>query len=85
MNTINMPGFTAEASICPTSRHYQQMSQAPALAGGAVRPAVFVDHDCYTRCRSTCSGRHCYDLFGAARGACLRECTQDCLEACTRS
>jgi hypothetical protein len=84
MSTINMPGFTAEASLYPTSRHYQ-MAQAPAQAGGAVRPAGFVDHDCYTSCNSFC-GPDCKAFprkSGGDLGRCLRVCRQDCLRDCT--
>ena len=78
--TMHMPGFTAEASVYRTSRHYQ-MTNAPAQAGGAIRPARFVDDRCYTACRSTCD---CSDLTGATRGACHRACSRECLEDCTR-
>ena len=81
MSTINMPGFTAEASLYPTSRHYQ-MAQAPAQAGGAVRPAGFVDPGCYARCHYWC-GPDCRGLSGADLGRCLRLCRQDCLRDCT--
>lgn len=78
MNTVNMPGFTAEASLDRTSR-YHQMAQEPS-GGGAIRPASFLDRRCYTRCRTTC---RCGGLTGGNLGACLRECNADCLQVCT--
>jgi hypothetical protein len=78
MNAINMPGFTAETSVYQTSRHYR-MTEASALGGGAIRPSL-LDRRCYTACKSTC---YCLDLFGSARGACFRQCNQECAEDCT--
>jgi hypothetical protein len=75
---MNIPGFTADASLHPARRLYQ-MVQVPAQAGGIVRPAYF-DNACYIGCRDTCS---CLDLQGAARGACFRACHTDCLADCT--
>ena len=36
MNTINMPGFTAEASLSGASEHYHMPGSSTARAGGGV-------------------------------------------------
>jgi hypothetical protein len=84
---MNMPRFTAEASLYTASRHYQ-MAQAPAQAGGAVRPAI-VDLNCYNECHisctSDCFGDHGFPSFhGNALGACLRACIRECRQACAQ-
>ena len=38
MNTINMPGFTAESSLYNSNVHYQSASEAT-FYGGVVQPA----------------------------------------------
>lgn len=43
MNTMNMPGFTAEASLCKTSGHYQTSRQAinlPTRMNGTIHLAA---------------------------------------------
>lgn len=40
-----------------------------------------IDEECYRRCRETCG---CDDLVGTAKGSCLRQCNEDCRNACAR-
>jgi hypothetical protein len=78
---MNMPGFTAQASLLQTSKSYYSSNRS-ASTTGAVYPA-FCSWPCYSNCRATCTTA-CLDgsLFGAAKGACLRECAADCREGC---
>jgi len=55
MNTINIPGFTAEAALCRTSTHYR-MRVAATQANGAVQPAFLI---CFPVCRFTHWGYFC--------------------------
>ena len=80
MSTTRMPGFTAEASVYRTAGHYR-MTESPAQASGAIRPATFLDRRCYAACRGTCD---CSGLSGSDFGRCLRECNWECREVCTR-
>jgi hypothetical protein len=70
---MNMPAFTAQASLYSSSNRYRPGS-LHRVCDNRVHPA-----DCYSDCRSTC---YCSDLVGNARGACWRACNQDCHEAC---
>jgi hypothetical protein len=79
MRTMSMPGFTAEASVYRTSRHYL-ITQVPARAGGAIHPASFVDPSCYVDCHLTCD---CSGQTGANLGACILKCNADCRRECT--
>jgi len=85
---MSFPGFTAEVSLYASPRHYQSAStlgQAqhalnPAVALALVQPAV-CDPQCRTVCKSTCIP-DCADLFGSAKGACLRGCETICSLDC---
>jgi hypothetical protein len=77
---MSMPGFTAEATLYETRNRYHIAADYQRIAQVVVYPAYYLDQQCYVGCRSTCD---CSDLFGAARGACLRACRQECLEDCT--
>jgi hypothetical protein len=39
MNTMNIPGFTAEAAMLDAKRHYQG-TEGPILYKGALQPAI---------------------------------------------
>ena len=80
MNTMNMPGFTGEASVYRTSQQYL-ITEAPAQAVGAIHPASFLDWRCYAKCQNTCD---CSDFRGQKKGECLLECNEECAADCTR-
>jgi len=68
---MNMPGFTAQASLSKTSGHYQTHKRSNAYgATGTVQPALpgqsFPDHKC------TCKG--CGDKRGDVTGQCASVC-----------
>jgi len=76
MNTMNMPGFTAEASLYNTRRQYQTdgpaiNSSTQMISGSAICPAAkgreFPDHTC------TCKG--CGAKGGDVTGQCANVCT----------
>jgi hypothetical protein len=71
MNIMNMPGFTAEASLYKTINHYH-MIEAIHQADGTVHAAQ-LDLDCYSQCISECIQS---DGAGAQCGpACIDECS----------
>jgi hypothetical protein len=73
-----LPSFTAERSLYQTSAHYRGTATS-GRAEGTVQLAQ--DPGCMARCQASCVPG-CLELFGNARGACLRECRLECLEAC---
>ena len=76
---MNIPGFTAQASLLQTSKSYYSIGRS-ALTAGSVYPAS-CNWPCYTDCHGWC-GIDCSDLSGNARGACLRLCNADCRRDC---
>ncbi len=72
MNTINMPGFTAESSVYRTSGHYQMTAGFDAN-GGVVQPQA-----CDADCARECGEGECGDLTGRQRLQCLRQCFNRC-------
>lgn len=72
MNTMKMPGFTAESSVYRTSGHYR-MTSAFDANGGIIRPQV-CDRDCAAECVSEV----CNDLAGRERLQCVIGCRRGC-------
>jgi hypothetical protein len=82
MNSMDMPGFTAEASLYKTSWHYATM-QGPEGAAGAIRLAQFEDNGeppsgdpcslCLRTCRQNCRGHR-------NKARCFARCVQDSCE-----
>jgi hypothetical protein len=71
MNTINMPGFTAESSVYRTSGLYQ-MTAAFDSNGGVIRPQA-CDVGCMEECVPGCE-----DLIGRLRAQCIIGCSRGC-------
>lgn len=71
MNTMKMPGFTAEFSVYRTSRHYQ-MTAGFDMNGRVVWPQA-CDPDCAGECSSGCD-----DLTGRQRLQCIIGCMRGC-------
>jgi hypothetical protein len=65
MNTMNMPGFTAEASIPSTSGHYQQLATHFIVKAGVHLALRFRPGPLGATCTSTDGGSTC-----ACAGAC---------------
>jgi hypothetical protein len=74
---MNMPGFTAEATLYRQSGNYWMHGTHLARAG-SVLPAL-LDMRCYRRCYPLCT-ISCYETGGFL---CGRECRIECREACT--
>ncbi len=91
MNTINIPGFTAEDSLYRTSGRYQRTSSTHRveLNASLVQPSAAI----YVGGRFVCYGEvtdqgfiNCYPLGGGdgggddgrERAACLRQCRPSC-------
>src|SRR4051794_34504584 len=83
MSTLNIPRFTAEASLYTLSGRYR-MAQAPARARGVICPADYVDHNCYIKCHNACTNGCKADLVGSSLGQCLHACIKECNDECTR-
>ena len=82
---MNMPGFTAEASLCRTGGGYRMAGAYDQTAEG-IR-AAFVDQSCFNSCYNNCNWG-CFGSTGKARSACLLDCKRteiDCRNECTRS
>lgn len=71
MNTMNMPGFTAESSVYRTSGHYQMAAGFD--ANGGVVQLQACDVDCLRECPGGCG-----DLTGRQRAQCLTQCRNRC-------
>ena len=63
MNTMNIPGYTAEASLCKTSGRYGYSLRAFAQANTGVIPSLI---------------RRCGPCYRDDTGACVRDCTNPC-------
>jgi hypothetical protein len=69
MITMNIPGFTAEASLSGASEHYQTLgSSAAQAAGGVVLPQQF--RTLYDFCHTDMEGR-ITECCACYRGTCL--------------
>jgi|ERR1700739_1492372 hypothetical protein len=78
MNTIHMPGFTAEASISKRSRGYQIIANAEPLREFliGVIPQQICDSNCLSQCISDCISGCAGDLN------CVRTCRPSCRRQC---
>jgi hypothetical protein len=66
---MNMPGFTAEASVYKTSERYHALAAVSHYqTDGAILPASCIG-ECMYDCR---------EMGGLGRGACLRLCRWEC-------
>jgi len=84
---MSFPGFTAEVSLYSTQRHYYRAVHAPQRSG-AINPVLLSSlvqpaacEPCFGECQDACIP-DCFELFGSARGACLRNCARSCSKAC---
>jgi len=66
---MNMPGFTAEASLDTMSEGYQETATLRAFDTNAVRPA-----SCYSECVHECI----WDRGHPRPGSCIRICRLAC-------
>jgi len=77
MNTMNMPGFTAETSLYQTSGHYQAGRHATHLMISAIYPALrnfgLNEVECKTFCCAACS---CCANLG--NQTCCNSCQTSC-------
>jgi hypothetical protein len=69
MNTLRMPGFTAETSLYQTDRSYQGFGRYHA-ANGSVHPAI-LDPFCVDDCLEKCS-------VSKLPQACFNHCIKRC-------
>jgi subtilisin family serine protease len=76
MNTINMPGFTAEASIYKRSRGYHIVVNAEPMREFLVIPQQICDPNCLSQCISDCISGCAGDLD------CVRTCRPSCRTLC---
>jgi hypothetical protein len=78
MNTIRMPGLTAETSVYSANRDFQSALSAVRGAPVAeIRPQRIIcshENDVWTCVDTTCR-LHCYQT---KKGAALRACLEDC-------
>ena len=82
MNIMNLPGFTAEASVYKTRRHYRVACTPHVLVDGRgvlphrieqkIYPA-FQDQNCLNDCLQNC-GSVC---VGSDKGSCIRICARE--------
>jgi hypothetical protein len=78
---MNMPAFSAEASLYRTSGHYRHSAGAADMAtvriadanGGAIRPQL-----CSLTCLGRCTDDVCAGLTGEAYSNCLVNCGRGC-------
>ena len=66
MNTMNMPGFTAEASLYNGNARYQATAEA-SFYGGIVQPAQL-----FSDSTTVSGGFSSFDLFRLRWGNCLK-------------
>ena len=69
-----MPGFTAEASLYQTSRHYYGLGTVGQI-NGVIHPAQAVDPNCFKSCFNSC-----LNAIGWPFGSTL--CNTLCTSAC---
>ncbi len=69
MNTLSMPGFTAEAALYRTKGHYRMMGSTGAKGNGTIQPAFcvcLISCSLHYGCRKSC---HCEpDLMATEPG-----------------
>jgi hypothetical protein len=76
---MNIPGFSAQASLYKTSGHYHSTHAFTESGGNALRPAQG-PWGCNTRCLWDCR-RWCTRQCGSDR-LCLLVCREDCYDQC---
>ena len=84
MNTMNVPGFTADASLYRVSNHYYVHGMYHRTESN-VYPADYLDQNCLDACKVDC-GIACAGLLGSNKAWCIRECAADnreCNRICT--
>jgi hypothetical protein len=77
-----LPGYTGDVSLYRTSGSY---GGSPRRQPRAAVIAALIDPGCLESCYHNCNW-DCFELIGAARGACLRECREvalTCRQVCT--
>ena len=82
---MNMPKFTAEASLYQMSRYYVTGSANFPSASKGIYPA-YQDQNCLNGCLNDC-GSLCAGTAGSGKSACVRECAQEnkeCRRSCER-
>jgi hypothetical protein len=69
---MNMPGFTAEASLLRSEKRYWMVVGFVQSTGSTISP-LFCDFECLTDCFFDCQ-----DLPPRFRAACARNCRRRC-------
>jgi hypothetical protein len=76
MRTMNMPGFTAEASLFPMDKSYQQTIALRPTNLDSVQPAAphgwGIDQSCYDNCIDGCFDGHVHP------SVCIKLCRNEC-------
>src|SRR5690242_8620184 len=75
MNTMNMPGFTAESSVYRRSRFYQHTDDFSNITNNLIPQAC--DEQCFQDCIDGCVG-----LPGQQGADCRRRCPAHCCQPC---
>src|SRR5215218_2997676 len=79
---MNMPGFTADATLYKSSGSYRETMAFGRYAGEMIQPANgWLDPRCYQACLDRCG---CPDFPKAERNECLAECSPHCRDLCTK-
>ena len=90
MNTVNMPGFTADASLCETGNHYyirgwlSQAGSGMELVRAAARISPNPSRVCVAACAVACAGACITTCVGNFFGAQCTECTDNCMNQCAQ-
>ena len=83
MNTMNIPGFTADASLCSAANYYNVHGMYNRTEQNVSPASIF---DCLATCKVDC-GLACADTIGHGKVACIAECrrdNQECERICRR-
>jgi len=81
---MNMPGFTAEASLFGINVGY--LREDYYRIEGNVYPANYLDQNCLRNCKQDC-GAVCAGTAGTGKSTCIHECAHDnaqCNSSCLR-
>lgn len=80
---MNMPNFTAEASLGRASRIYR-VAASLRPSDASLQPAfgITCNANCLDNCQEGCSADICVDLRGDAHLACIRRCLAACRSQC---
>ncbi len=74
---MNMPGFTAEASLYQSNHHYRNGPSIEPANGNQVQPMLFCELSCdlaQVACSSLCKTFGCNFACVAANAACKKGC-----------